>query len=220
VGEGQLAELNWSGKRVVSAGDYLDELLFHHPRHAGYSSAEVTEAKITYASGVYCTIRRDAIKVLGRIFDENIFMYWEDALLSLEVWNLGYKVKCFGEIGGRHFGSLTSGGQDQATRLYRTLGKAYFLGATNTKFKALVEADLLVTASQFSMAHNDLACLRSFERGFRLGEARQPRLDLYKAPIKKSSASDALECIVRSILARPMSYLVCRNFTIIPGSPV
>jgi GT2 family glycosyltransferase len=220
VGEGQLAELDWSGRRVVSAGDYLDELLFHQPRYAGYSPAEVTEAKITYASGVYCTIRRDAIKVLGRMFDENIFMYWEDVLLSLEVWNLGYKVKCFGEIGGRHYGSLTSRRQGQATRSYRTLGKAYFLGATNTRFKALVEADLLATASQFSMVHNDLACLRSFQRGFRLGEARQPRLDLYKAPIKKSSASDALECIVRNPLARPMSYLIFRNSTTIPGSPI
>lgn len=213
IGEGQLAELDWSGRRVVSAGDYLDELLFHHPRYAGYGSTEIAEARITYASAVYCAIRRDVIKALGRIFDQNIFLYWEDALLSLEVWNSGYKVKCFNEIGGRHYGSLTSRQQGQAIRSHLTLGKAYFLGATNTRFKVFVKSDLLTTALQFSMVHHDLACLRSFQRGFRLGEARQPRLDLYKAPIKKSRASDVLKCVVKNPFARPMNYVVHRNFT-------
>lgn len=207
IGEACLPQLDWEGKKVISAGHFLDEILNQHPRFAGSSPSIIPATAITYASGSYCIIRRDVIERLGRIFDENVFVYWEDSLLSIEVWNLGYKVMCFGELGGRHYGMLTSARQSSIVNSYAIKGKAYLLGSTNSRFKRAAQSAHLLAALQWSMYSNGLRWLNSYKEGLELAKKRKFILDLYKAPIKKSRASEIIKEIVEYPISRPIAYI-------------
>jgi GT2 family glycosyltransferase len=211
IGEARLPELDWSGKRMQSAGHFLDELLNLYPRFSDSAPASVPAREISYASAEYCVVRREITNQLGRLFDENIFIYWEDTLLSFEIWNLGYKVVCLEEPGGRHFGTLVSDRTSFFARSNQIYGLGYFLGATNSRFRLGIEMATSSLALELSISNNEPGWLDSFLHGFRKGEKR-PRLDLYKAPIRKSELSGVLNELIKYPIARPVAHLVSPNF--------
>jgi GT2 family glycosyltransferase len=204
-------ELNWSGKKIANAGHFLDELLNLYPRHHARDVVDIPDSRVTYAAGSYCIVRREILDRLGRIFDANVFFGWEDTLLSLEVWNLGYEVWCFGEIGGKHYGSLTSSRQSSPMGTSMLHGGAYFLGATNSRFKDVLKVAKYESALRFAMIRNDRKWIDAFANGFKMGVTRQPYLDLYKAPIIRCGIAQVTSQFFFGPIVQPMQILTSKH---------
>ncbi|MEM3834112.1 glycosyltransferase family 2 protein [Pyrobaculum sp.] len=100
---------------IYGAGGYLDEWLTSILACGGNTFDMCQDAKkerlITYADGAYLVARVDAIRKFGfngRPFIDEVFMYTDDVMLSLRLWNHGQKVAYFPIEAGIHLTSLTA----------------------------------------------------------------------------------------------------------------
>lgn len=212
VGQARLPELDWSGKKLQSAGHILDEVMNIYPRYRGYSPTEVRETQISYASGAYCMIRRKIVDELGRVLDNNLFFSWEDTLLSIEVWNMGYRVMCFEELGGRHHRGLTAREYGSTVNFQGFRGLGYFLATTNSRFKQMANLIYSQISLQMSLLSRQPALFRGFREGLTLGNKSERILDLYRAPIKLLGVSDIMRNMIIALFDRPLIYVLSSNY--------
>jgi GT2 family glycosyltransferase len=83
--------------RVDTAGDMLTELLIGAQIYNGRSLADVKKAfYVTYADGAYSLYRIESIKKAtgfpDKIFYDEMFAYFDDSVLGLQLWSTGFKV--------------------------------------------------------------------------------------------------------------------------------
>jgi len=76
---------------------------------------------VTYASGEYMVVKTEVIKRVcpdGKPFIDETFLYLDDNLLGLILWNRGYKVAYIPVKSGIHHASLTTGLTRHVSGLY------------------------------------------------------------------------------------------------------
>ncbi|ADN50261.1 glycosyltransferase [Vulcanisaeta distributa] len=69
--------------------------------------------EVTYADGAYYLVRVDAVKRFGfdgKPFIDETFLYADDALLGIRLWNFGYATHYVPVEAGIHYASLTTRG--------------------------------------------------------------------------------------------------------------
>lgn len=174
---------------IHSSGVYLDEALRSYPN----IDNSIRERYITYADGCYCIIRIDAVRRIQseHLFDDELFAYYEDALLGIKLWNYGYKVKSTPVIVGKHFGGLSSGTMSKLYQslknrvalqqiIYTGFGRLYFY---RTLFLGLFYSSLSSPNTLPMSSH-----VKALTQGFMIGSKLKKsgiNLSLFKAPYVK-----------------------------------
>lgn len=93
--------LKYGTREICSSAPYIDQLLQPHDIT---EKSEIKERYVTYPSGCFSIIRVNAVKQLQGeyLFDEELFLYYEDTFLGVKLWNYGYEVKSIPIITGEH----------------------------------------------------------------------------------------------------------------------
>ena len=101
--------------KIYSVGGAVDELLNAIPIGNNMSTAECSTINephaITYAEGTYYFVKADYVLKYGfaqKPFIDEIFLYWDDILLSLKLWNVGLASYYVPVKAGVHYASLTT----------------------------------------------------------------------------------------------------------------
>jgi GT2 family glycosyltransferase len=151
---------------------------------------------VTYADGAYMVVKADVIKKAcpnGKPFFDEAFLYFDDYVLGLLLWNRGYKVKYYPVKAGLHYAHKSvkaffesnyhaaRAGTALTTVVetrYKTIALAYLLAK-------LVTYDLLRNLSSTISSARGHTLMRGVYDGFRLGsfvKRKLGTLSLYRAP--------------------------------------
>jgi GT2 family glycosyltransferase len=218
IGAVQGIIVDLDNRRVDTAGDMVTELLSCIQVYHGRSPSEVKRAfYISYADGAYSLYRVEAVKkatgFTDKIFYDEMFGYFDDSILGLQLWDSGFKIISFPKVTALHRRSSTFG-KVSLSKIYLSVKGYYALNElTNSRFKLLIrstyflhgligEALYLLSAqltSKFikkykvesSTKEIIKAVYLGYLRGVKWGKSklreRGKPIDLYKAPLIRSS---------------------------------
>lgn len=195
--------LDYDGRSVEGAGNYIGELLTTYSLHSPLSRPHY----VTYACGTYSVNRvssiRRAVERDDLIFDEYMFAYYDDHILGLKMWNTTSKVAAVPVIAARHKGSASFGKIRPIQAYLQARGLATLNEISNSRYKELIKP-LLIDVYAHTMLENgvlgrhadrsmrslSVAILKGFSDGVRIGRKKRrigETIDLYKAPIARLS---------------------------------
>jgi len=203
------------GERVFSAGGRIDELVAAGNICDGLSVSECSDINkehyVTYANGAYMLVKAEAIRKAGpngKPFMEETFLYLDDDLLGLILWNKGYKIKYVPINSGVHFASMTTRGSKVTYYYMRgSIARWYFIKTKYSNLKWL----WLSRRRLRQFIDKDLG--GAVKDGVRLGmklRGTLGTLNLYCAPYVKVNWLDAIEelTLVKYHLRRGEVYTV------------
>lgn len=197
---------------VDTAGEILTELLIAYQLYHGRNASDIGNAfYVTYADGAYSVYKIGAVrKATGyndKIFDDEMFAYFDDSILGLQLWNAGFKVISCPILAGYHRRSSTFI-QVKPLQLY-LMSRGYIAlnEICNSRYKALIKGSMLRRALlqsitpfiasrlfgrryKVSISARELFRLlyKAHRDGIKLGrrmlKERGALIDLYKAPLK------------------------------------
>lgn len=204
--------LDYNGRKIDTAGDFLSEILVTYPLFEGKRPDSLRKpVYITSADGAYSIYRVDAInktmKQTNKMFDDFIFACYDDYSLGLRLWNSGFKVKTLPIITAKHKrGSSFRKVKPLLTYLYirnwiilneisnsryRNLLRLLYFKQLSASF---ISAIAKIKADPASLEYSRILT-RAVVDGMRIGSARKrlgERINLYKAPVLPIDASAAL----------------------------
>jgi len=162
------------------------------------------EVEETYPMGAAALLRNDAvIEANGgreRIFDEEIFLYFDDSTLGLKLWNSGWRVFFHPTPLARHLGGGSS--TTEFAAYYMLRGRAIMSVAAPTRYRALAKLyiwkNYLWARRRFPRSKYNFR--RAIEEGYEVGRILRDRyhLDLYRAPIIRLTTREALSKVLLS----------------------
>lgn len=132
------------GKTIYSAGWTTDDILTSLSICNKATMLECpTIAKpypVTYADGAYCITKVDVVKKCGfdsRPFIDETFLYADDILLGMKLWNMGYASYYVPVIAGIHYVSMTTKSNKQFKH-YPLRAKFISYGFIKVKFSWII----------------------------------------------------------------------------------
>jgi GT2 family glycosyltransferase len=182
------------GRTVYSAGGFVTELLSAGGICQGVLCSECygkdVPHYVTYADGAYMVVKADAIKKAcpgGKPFFDEAFMYFDDEILGLLLWNRGYQVKYYPVKAGLHHASSTI---KPGPNYYGLRAGAARMVIVETALKAIAFTHVLGRLVKYSLrsllgSARDHVLVRGVYDGLRLGllvKKEVGTLSLYKAP--------------------------------------
>ena len=213
LGAAQGVVLNLDEKSIDTAGDYLSELLEATSLFQGQDLRSLKEpVYASFADAAYSIFRIKAVNMIpnqqGHLFDDYLFGYFDDHMLGLKLWNIGFKVKAFPIITAKHRrGTSFQKAQAQPLRTYlRTRNLLILNEIANSRYKTLIKLLCFrqlstyffhkMIGSNIERKTGEIPTLTSkaFTDGIRIGRTRHrlgERIDIYKAPILKVEPSTA-----------------------------
>ncbi len=227
LGAAQGVILKYGSNKVDTAGDFVDEMLITRKLFHNYTyPCMKREVEITYADGAYSIIRVEAVRkcVGNKLFDSDMFAYYDDMILGLKLWNHRYKVKAFPFKAALHLVNGSFG--KSLLKLYLGVkARAVLNEVSNSRFKDIIRARLLIQAlalkfSPLKEYRNDIieltsegvkTYLKAVYDGLKVGLKKRSSgefIDLYKAPIIKINSSKVIHAILRNKLI--MEYVKSR----------
>jgi GT2 family glycosyltransferase len=197
------------GRRIFSAGGYITDHWYFGSICWDSFEHECPGINkphyVTYASGEYMVVKTEIIKRVcpdGKPFIDETFLYLDDNLLGLILWNRGYRAVYVPVKSGIHYASLTTG--PSKTGLYygkraTTIG-INVMSTKLTYIRQLYIARRLVGYRLLSLINRRRReeysmILRAVRDGLKLSpiiERRVGILDLKKAPHVHVNTIDAL----------------------------
>jgi GT2 family glycosyltransferase len=197
------------GRRIFSAGGFGSERWSFG--NICYSAFEhecpgIDKAYyVTYANGAYAAVKVNAISKVcpnGRPFIDETFLYLDDSLLGLMLWNKGYKVAYVPVRAGVYFEGLSTK-KPGVGLYYVNRASTACINILKTKFyvlRFLYIARRLIGYSILSIIdyknkvrYSEI--LRGVKEGLKLAKSIKSKvgtLDLYKAPYIPVSIIDAI----------------------------
>ncbi len=195
------------GKTILTAGGYVSETWRAGNICNGALPEECPgigrEHYITWPSGEYMVVRVDAVRKAmphGKPFINETFLYLDDNLLGLVLWNKGFRVKYIPVKTGKHHANMTTRGTTSTKYVNRSV--AALMSILRTRYSNTVIQRLLVFKR--SVGNKVLCnlgldeyCARyvGFVDGIRLGKLLIDMLgilDLYRAPYVPVNTYEAL----------------------------
>ena len=198
------------GKQIYSAGGVVTELWNAGGICWGLLEGECYKKdkphRVSYADGAYMIISVNAIKdasPIGKPFLDRAFLYFDDYVLGLLLWNRGWRVKYYPIRAGLHFAHRTT---RPALNYYGVRAHVALMNIVKTWFQPLSTFYLLRRLSIHSLMcvkgeSNSCNIVRAIYDGLRLGfYAKQKigNLILYEAPYVKSALKE-IECLILGI---------------------
>ncbi len=217
LGAAQGIILKYGTDRVDTAGDFIDEMLITHKLfHNHEYPCMRREIEVTYADGAYSIIRVDAVKksVGPRLFDGDMFAYYDDMVLGLKLWNHGYRVVGFPFKTASHLVNGSFG--KSLLKLYLGIkARAVLNEVSNSRFKEVIRAKLIATALALKLSPikrtnvkvpelTDVGVrtyIKAIYDGIKLGVKKRLSgefIDLYRAPIIKIDGDKVTYLILRN----------------------
>ncbi len=195
------------GRIIYSAGGWGgDELWFFDDICNGFVIDECPginkEHHVTYSDGAYMVVRVDAVRRTmpnGKPFIDETFLYLDDVLLGLVLWNKGYKSMYIPINAGLHFTSMTTRGPLISRYVIRSFTALSII--VETKYSNTTKHLLMIRRSignKILCLFKDDFCLKyyGYIDGIRLGNYLRSvlgTLNLYKAPYVKVSIYDLIK---------------------------
>ncbi|MGC8598072.1 MAG: glycosyltransferase [Thermocladium sp.] len=207
-------------KTIYSAGGWVDELWFFDGICNGLKIGECPginkEHYVTYADGTYMVTKVDTIRRAmphGKPFIDETFLYLDDSLLGLILWNNSYRSKYIPIIAGYHHASQTTGitnlSKSSLGFYYVSRGSAAFSKIVKTRYsylRKLIILELLFASIILCKIIDGRFCFYIY--GYKDGESlanliarKIGVLSLYKAPY------------IRVDLLRLSSYIFAYGYT-------
>ncbi len=216
----------WLGKNsIYSAGVGIDEFMLTNTI-TQLNSKHENDYYISYSHGCYSIYRIEALKKLGEVpFIWSMFAYFDDNILGVKLWNIGYTVKCIPHITAKHLWRGT----------FRTIGTAWAyyhwikgwiasLIISNSKFKKSLTAYIILIIRALIkylpiIPHSGLKpFILGLKDGISAGYYLRTigyALDIYKVPLIKRRMSimrvSPLYFIIRKIIKR-LSIITSNDF--------
>jgi len=213
-------------RRIDTAGDMLTELLIAYQLYHGQIPQSVKRSfYVSYADGAYFLFKVDAVKKAtgfsDKIFYDEMFAYFDDSILGLQLWNKGFKIVSYPSLTALHRRS-SSFGKISPLKLYlMTRGYTALNELCNSRYKKLIRksfymrivrmymARLLaskVVGSKYKLQSPPSELLYAFYLGYLDGlrwgrriEKAGTLLDIYKAPILKTFSHEAVTTLLTGI---------------------
>lgn len=204
---------HWT-KLMHSAGCYLNELLLVHVLGAYHEYPWILHKPlyITYPSGCCALYRVEHVKrCLGdKLFINEFFIFGDDDVLGLMMWNCGYKLISVPKPVASHVGGLTLWRKQPIFTRYLLERRRVALSIiTNARYRQLTplyslkNIALSILGTRLS-SHSQLLT-RSIIDGLKLGKHLRKKgifIDIYKAPIVRISPEDLGLFITEGIRGR------------------
>jgi GT2 family glycosyltransferase len=140
---------------VYSVVDVVTELLIARGVCWNAPSSECHEKDrshyVTYADGAYMVVKVDAERNTcpdGKPFIDKVFLYFDDYILGLLLWNRGYKVIYCPVKAGLHFAHRTV---NPLLDYYGTRAEVALMTIVKTRFKVVAPACLLRKLTVYSL---------------------------------------------------------------------
>ena len=196
--------LDYRSGELSGVPSFLDELYGVVAPIQFKPEGPLIEVEETYPMGAAALLRNDAvIEANGgreRIFDEEIFMYFDDATLGLKLWNSGWRVLFHPAPLARHLGGSSSTGEFWAYHSLR--GRAMMSVAAPTRYRRLaglyLRRNYLWARRRFPRSKYDFR--KAIDEGYEVGGILRDRyhLDLYRAPVVRLTMREALSKVLLS----------------------
>ena len=156
---------------------------------------------VTYADGAYTVARVDAIKevgYLGKPFLDEAFLYFDDYILGLLLWNRGYRVVYYPVKAGLHYAHKTI---KTGISYYGVRAHIALMKILRTRLTSLTNLHImrrLAIHSELCLFGKSESCylIRAVYDGLKLASLARKRIGqliLYRAPYVKSCL-DELKC--------------------------
>lgn len=182
---------NYGAKTIDNAGFICSETLVNYAVKRPFESPY----PVTYASGAYMVLRKEAIERIGKLFDWEGFLYFDDWPLGYRLWMHGYKVMALPISVGEHYGGASGGLRSPRTLFFLYRGLAMLIEMSNSRFKSHIKATLV---KYLPVRHSSLQenlglikyAIKGLHTGLELGKYKRNHgdvLDIYSAPIINSS---------------------------------
>jgi len=196
--------LDYRSGGLSGVPSFIDELYGAVSPAPFKPAGPLMEVEETYPMGAAALLRNDAvIEANGgreRIFDEEIFIYFDDSTLGLKLWNSGWRVLFHPAPLARHLGGGSSVGEFWAYYMLR--GRAMMSFAAPTRYRRLaglyIWKNYLWVRRRFPRSKYDFR--RAIDEGYEIGGILRDRyhLDLYRAPVVRLTMREALSKVLLS----------------------
>jgi GT2 family glycosyltransferase len=207
---GILYSLKGSGsRRIYAVGGFVTDLWISGDICYGIPEHECPGIDkphyVTYADGAYMVVKVDAIRSVcpdGKPFIDETFIYLDDDLLGLILWNRGYRVAYVPVRAGVHLEGMTVGRHGIGFYYFKRASTMRF-NIVKTKFYAFRHLYIVRRFIGYSllsitkwhtreMYMNMLKGVRDGLRAYNLIKNKVGILNLYKAPYVPVSVTGAL----------------------------
>lgn len=242
VGAVQGIILDVSNKMVDTAGVILNELFTGGQLYQGEVHQKVRGPfYITYADGAYFLLKidvaRKATSFSDKLFYDEMFGYFDDILLGLQVWDAGYRIVSYPAVSAFHRRSSTFG-KITPLKLYLTTRGYYALNELcNSRYRTFIRKSIYLRLIRgtvvYTIVRNLLsryrtpsllgetvyAIVKGYTHGIRWGRARLKErgraIDIYRAPLLPLTLSE-LQTIITGIgldyCRKKFTKLITRKF--------
>ncbi|MGC9117269.1 MAG: glycosyltransferase, partial [Conexivisphaera sp.] len=193
------AILDYRDGKLSSVPAFLDEMYtVISPIFADFREGMYRAIEETYPMGAAAIISNEAVLDANRgreqVFDEELFMYFDDTTLGVKLWNSGWRVEFHPVPAVKHLGGSSSSRAFGAYHMIR--GRAALCEAAPPRYGRLVNIflrrNILWARRTFPGSGFDFQ--RAFEEGKNIGRILRDRyqLDFYRAPVVRLSWSEAV----------------------------
>jgi len=215
VGSVQGIILNYENGLVDSAGGLVDELLrvYLYMRNA-HPRMIRDKAYITYADGAFSVHRVSAVLTINHqriLFPGELFAYYDDVLLGLQMWRHGFKVMMIPVITARHKRGATFSRYNARQLYLNTRNHAALMQVSNSRYKKMLLPYILRAALPVIARNKDSskvltkAIIKAIADSTKLATSLKRRgiyLDIYRAPIIYLGLKDLAKTIILRRLAK------------------
>jgi GT2 family glycosyltransferase len=146
---------------------------------------------ITYASGALLVVKKTVIEKIGKLFDWEGLMYFDDMPLGFRAWMHGFKVLSLPIISGWHLGGASGGLSTPRTVYYIYRGYGIMIEISNSRLKHVAK---YLAWKNFPVVRSLrdpkllIWAIKGLREGLKIGalkRAKEGEIDIYKAPLIK-----------------------------------
>jgi len=183
---------------IDAAGCFVDELMLSVHPFSGEPlerALKFLPAAVTYVNGAYMVVKREAIEeCIGRTpFPWHGFLYIDDNILGLKLWECGYRSVAIPIVAGYHRRG-SSLGRGAIYHYYAVRSWVAVSWISNSRYKEIIPLIALSTAIRRSIIKSSSIIARAIRDGIRIGTKLLMEigiLDIYRAPILYITPSEA-----------------------------
>ena len=188
------------GKTIYSAGGWVDETWIASGICMGFSRNDCPnidkEYYATYADGAYSAVKAEIIRKVmphGKPFFDETFLYLDDYLLGIVLWNKGFKVKYVPYETGSHFHGLTIG---ELVSFYKYRAHIALSYLVSTRY-SFIRKMLMLERQMYRLLSETK--WRAVREGIILGKSlvkKLGKLNLYCAPYLSTPLLNAISLLL------------------------
>jgi len=187
-----------NSERIYTAGGYGTDLWIFGDICRGifeYECPGVNKSHyVTFASGAYMITNSEIVRKVspeGKPFIDETFLYLDDVLLGLILWNKGYRVAYVPVTSGYHYGSLST---RHVVNYYSRRARTALIRLLNTRFSWIKEIYLIrlsIGYKLLDLLSKNGKAYKAYQDGIYLAQILRNKLgfilNLYKAPYVRVS---------------------------------